>query len=318
MDDASLLNELAPAAENLLERHLEKQTRKNWYPHEYVPWSLGRDFVEGEQWDPNDFPLPDAVRSALFVNLLTEDNLPYYFETINRIFGRDGVWRTWSHRWTAEENRHAIVIRDYLTVTRAIDPRGLEDARMGQMSGGEVPQPASVADGFVYVALQELATRIAHRNTGQILLDQGSDHPATKAGYDVMARVATDENLHYLFYRDITTAAIAVDPSAVVCAIERQVKDFEMPGTGIVGFAKHAQAIANANIYNVEQHHNQILDKVVLQHWDLAGITGLNDEAERARDRAIKQINRIGKLARVLSERAAAHAERQRLFGANP
>ena len=47
--------------------------------------------------------------------------------------------------------------------------RLLEDGRMSQMSGGQVPEPDSAVDGFVYVALQELATRIAHRNTGKAL-----------------------------------------------------------------------------------------------------------------------------------------------------
>ncbi len=303
-----VLADLAPAAERLYERHLT--TCKPWYPHESVPWSMGRDFVAGEEWNPNEYPLPDAVRSALYVNLLTEDNLPYYFETINRVFGRDTVWRSWSHRWTAEEARHSVAIRDYLTVTRAIDPRQLEDARMGQMSGGEVPQPQSVADGFVYVALQELATRIAHRNTGKLLADTGSDHPAVTSGYDIMARVATDENFHYLFYRDITSEMIAVDPSTVVCAIERQVKDFEMPGTGIAGYAAHAAAIASAGIYNLQLHYDQILVPVVLRHWALEKLEGLTAEAEQARERIMKQINRIGKLATRITERAAANAAR--------
>ena len=138
---------------------------------------------------------PDEVRSALFVNLLTEDNLPYYFRTIERMFGADSVWGTWARRWTAEEGRHSIVIRDYLTVTRAIDPVQLERARMAQVECGEVPEPETPQDGFAYVALQELATRIAHHNTGKLLTD--------KAGYDVMKKVASDENRHYLFYRDL-------------------------------------------------------------------------------------------------------------------
>jgi hypothetical protein len=79
------------------------------------------------------------VRSSLFVNLLTEDNLPYYFRTIESMFGRDSAWGTWVRRWTAEEGRHSIVLRDYLTVTRMIDPVALERARMHQVSGGEVP-----------------------------------------------------------------------------------------------------------------------------------------------------------------------------------
>ena len=306
--DLPLLSQLAPAAERLYERHLS--TCKPWYPHETVPYSLGRTFEPDYTWDPEDFVLPDAVRSALFVNLLTEDNLPYYFETINRMYGREEIWRTWSHRWTAEENRHAIAIRDYLTVTRAIDPKALEDARMAQMSGGEVPQPDSAIDGFVYVALQELATRIAHRNTGKLLQQGAGDHPGAQPGYDVMARVAADENFHYLFYRDITSEAIEVDPSAVVCAIERQVRDFEMPGSGIIGFARHAAAIANVGIYNMALHHDQILVPVVLRHWALEKIEGLNAEAEQARIRVLRHIERLGELARRLTDRAKANAER--------
>jgi acyl-[acyl-carrier-protein] desaturase len=313
MNDHALLQELAPSAEFLMNRHLSKS--KSWYPHECVPWSMGKDFLEGEAWDPRDFPLPDSVRSALFVNLLTEDNLPYYFETIDRMFTKDGIWRAWSHRWTAEENRHSIVMRDYLTVTRAIDPRALEDARMAQMSGGQVPEPDGVFDGFVYVALQELATRIAHFNTGKLIAETGGDHPAAKAGYDVMTRVAADENFHYLFYRDITSEAIKLDPSAAVLAIERQVTDFEMPGTGIVGFARHAAAIASAGIYNLEQHVDQILRPVVLGRWAIEKLEGLSAEAEQARARVVNRIERLGLLAQKMNERARAAAERNQGFG---
>ena len=293
MDDAVLLSELTPMAENLLDRHLA--TAKEWFPHELVPWSRGRDFVPGEAWDPDESPLPDATRSALFVNLLTEDNLPYYFRTIERIFGADDVWGVWARRWTAEEMRHSIVIRDYLTVTRSLDPMALERGRMRQVSGGEVPEPTTVADGFVYVALQELATRIAHRNTGKLLED--------KPGYDVMARVASDENLHYLFYRDLVTAALQVDPSSVVIAIERQVREFEMPGTGIPDFATHAMAIARAGIYDFEIHHDQILVPVVLRHWDVEALEGLSPEAEEARRKLVKRIERVGRAGRRFAAR---------------
>ena len=314
-EDRALLAELAGTAETLFDRH--HAASKPWYSHELIPWSLGRDFAPGEPWSPDDVSLPDAVRSALFVNLLTEDNLPYYFETIDRMFGKEGIWRAWSHRWTAEEARHSIAIRDYLVVTRAIDPWALEDARMGQMSGGEVPQPNTACDGFVYVALQELATRISHRNTGKLLQAEmeKSDHPAARAGYDVMARVAADENFHYLFYRDITSAAIEVDPSSVVCAIDRQITDFEMPGTGIVGFADHARAIANAGIYNLPIHYGQILAPVVLRHWNLEAIVGLNAEAEVARERIVKLLGRLEKASARMTERTARRAARAEADG---
>ena len=232
MDSRRLLSDLTPVAERLLERHLA--SAKEWFPHEFVPWSRGQDFAPGEAWDADASPIDPAVRSALFVNLLTEDNLPYYTNQLCQMFPTTDVWGTWVRRWTAEEGRHSIVLRDYLTVTRTIDPVALERARMAQVERGEVPQPDSTPDAMVYVALQELATRIAHHNTGKRCEDP--------AGYEVMKRIASDENRHYLFYRDLTTAAIEMDPSAMVCAIERQVRTFEMPGTGIIDFEQHAQA----------------------------------------------------------------------------
>jgi acyl-[acyl-carrier-protein] desaturase len=149
----------------------------------------------------------------------------------------------------------------------------------------------------VYVALQELATRIAHRATGRML-----EEPA---GYEVMARVATDENHHFLFYRDLVAAALEVDPSPVVLAVERQVRDFEMPGTGIPGFEEHAKAIAKAGIYDLQIHHDQILVPVVLRQWKLESLVGLTDEAEQARDRVQRRIERVGKAGRHLAERWA-------------
>jgi acyl-[acyl-carrier-protein] desaturase len=293
--DHALVAELTPTAEALLGRHLN--TAKEWFPHELVPWSRGRDFTPGEAWDEDAAELPAEVRSALFVNLLTEDNLPYYFWTLDHIFGAGAVWGEWARRWTTEEMRHSMVIRDYLMVTRAIDPVALERARMVQVGNGVVPCPDFAADGFVYVALQELATRVAHHNTGKAL--QATD----RAGYEVMKRVAADENLHYLFYRDLATAAIAVDPSAMVLAIERQVHDFEMPGTGIPDFAIHAKAIARAGIYDFQIHHDQILVPVVLRHWDLEHLEGLSPEAEQARARVLKRIERIGRAGRRFASR---------------
>jgi acyl-[acyl-carrier-protein] desaturase len=297
--DARLLHELTPTLEQLLERHLAQS--KEWFPHELVPWGRGRDFEPGAAWIPDDagVSLPDEVRSALFVNLLTEDNLPYYFRTIESVFGRDGAWGEWARRWTAEEGRHSIVIRDYLTVTRALDPVALERARMAQVQCGQVPEPESPADALAYVALQELATRIAHHNTGKLV-----DDPA---GYEVMKRVASDENRHHLLYRDLVSAALDVDASWAVQAIDRQVRAFEMPGTGIVDFAAHARAIARAGIYDFAVHHDQILVPVVLRHWRLEHLEGLDADGERARASLLRHVERVGKAARRVAARREQH-----------
>ncbi len=298
-EDTALLEALTPEAERLMERHLSSS--KEWFPHEFVPWSLGRDFEPGEEWVADDATMSPAVRAALVVNLLTEDNLPYYFRTIERMFGDDNVWGAWSKRWTAEEGRHSIVIRDYLTVTRAVDPVELERDRMAQVGAGIVPEPPSAAEGMVYVALQELATRIAHFNTGKLLNDE--------AGYKVMKRVMTDENFHFIFYRDLCTAALKVNPSELVIAIEKQVRDFEMPGTGIPNFGERSKMIAKAGIYDMQIHHEQILVPVVMREWAVESLEGLTPEAEQARIALVDRIERIGRIAAKAAERAARQAD---------
>jgi acyl-[acyl-carrier-protein] desaturase len=292
----AIVHELEAVAASLLERHL--QTSKEWFPHELVPWSQGRDWGAEGSWSPDDTVVPAEVRSALFVNLLTEDNLPYYFRTIERVFGPDGAWGEWARRWTAEEGRHSIVIRDFLTVTRALDPWALERGRMAQVSGGVTPEPESAQDGFAYLTLQELATRVAHRNTGK-RFDDG-------AGYEVMARVAADENLHFLFYRDLVSAALEIDPSGTVLAIDRQVRAFEMPGVGIPDFTEHALAIARAGIYDFLVHHDQILQPVVVRQWRLPALEGLTPEAEQARERVLSHIDRVARVGSRLAERRSA------------
>ncbi|GBL21116.1 putative acyl-[acyl-carrier-protein] desaturase DesA1 [Acidimicrobiaceae bacterium] len=196
MDRKSLLREIEPVAGELLNRHLG--VAKEWFPHEMVPYSRGKDFVAGEQWKDSDADfgavnneMSDAVRASLYVNLLTEDNLPYYFRDIDQLFGNDGAYGEWGRNWTAEEGRHSIVIRDYLTVTRAIDPIALERARMQQVRTGQVPAPLDLYEALAYLSMQELATRIAHRNTGKAMADE--------VGQAIMSRVGNDENLHYLF-----------------------------------------------------------------------------------------------------------------------
>ena len=90
--------------------------------------------------------------------------------------------------------------------------------------------------------MQELATRVAHGNTGRALADP--------AGQAIMRRVAADETLHHLFYRDIVTAALERHPDATVLAIDAQARHFTMPGLDMPELHEHAPAIADAGIYS--------------------------------------------------------------------
>ncbi|GAB1641586.1 acyl-ACP desaturase [Krasilnikovia sp. MM14-A1259] len=276
LSDLALLTELESVVESNLNRHLA--TAKEWFPHEYVPWSQGTDFdgvLGGQAWEPGQSKLPDVARTSLIVNLLTEDNLPSYHHEIATEFGRDGAWGTWVHRWTAEEGRHGIAIRDYLLATRAVDPVALERARMTHMSEGYTNAFSGVLPSISYVSFQELATRVAHRNTGRISGDPICDQ--------LLARVAQDENLHMLFYRNLLTAAFELAPDAAMQAVLEVVKAFQMPGHGIDNFRRKSVQIAKAGIYDLRIHHDEVLQPV-LRQLRIFERTGLSGDGEAARE----------------------------------
>ena len=108
------------------------------------------------------------------------------------------------------------------------------------------------------------------------------------------------------------SAAVEMDPSSAVVAIANQVKGFAMPGMGITDFDNHARIIAEAGIYDLSIHHDQILQPVVLRDWNLPGLTELSGIAEAARDRLMKLIDRIGRVGQRLAER---YAEARRSLG---
>lgn len=339
--DAKLLPEITETIVPLINRHINPSRFRDpelrdefptvttymgenggqWTPALAIPWTVGENFPRDYQWTPADSPLPAPARSSLVVGVLTEDNLPYYSETIDRKFGTNKAMGFWNKIWTAEEGRHAEVMRWVMTVGRLVDPVQLERDRMEQVITAEVPNPPSVAESMVYVAIQELATRVSHQNTGKLIADtavaddelfplnadgtalanmdpdlvrglepEQRDSYMRNVGRAVMTRIAGDENKHFAFYRDaVKNGALVLDPSTVVKAIERQVRGFQMPGTGIRDFWAQAALISDAGVYDLRIHHDTILKPLVMgdKGWGLESIEGLDDDAERARERTV-------------------------------
>lgn len=280
---------LTARLETALDAHLARA--QQWYPHEYVPWAQAQDFAD-QPWELTQSRLSPEVRAAVQLNLLTEDNLPGYHGEIARVLGRSDAWITWLNRWTAEEGRHAIALRDYLTVTRAVDPVVLEDERMATVSGGFSAGDRDGLRVIAYVSMQELATRVAHRGTGRY-----SDEPGLER---LLARISTDENLHMVLYRDLFAAALEVDPVAALRALTEEVVGFQMPGTGIPGFVRRAAVVARAGIYDLAIHRDQVLAPL-LRFWAVFD-RALPPEAEAERDR-------LGLVMAEIDRRVAKQAE---------
>ena len=83
--DRELLVELEPEAGPLYDRHAK--VAQEWFPHDYIPYRLGRDF-DKEPWTPDQPRLTGVAQTAFEVDLLTEDNLPCYHRLIHGMFGK--------------------------------------------------------------------------------------------------------------------------------------------------------------------------------------------------------------------------------------
>ena len=136
-----------------------------------------------------------------------------------------------------------------------------------------------------YVAFQELATRVSHRNTGHHAGDPVCDR--------MLARIATDENLHMVFYRNLLAAALEIAPDQTMRAIADVVTDFRMPGHSIPGFERAAARMAIGGIYNLRIHHDDVLRPVLRHEASRAdrrraagagGTRGLHGRAQRPGD----------------------------------
>ena len=306
-----LIRELEPAVAIEFERHVK--TTRDWYPHEYVPWSEGRTFagpLNGDAWEAKDSKLTPIAQDSLILNLLTEDNLPSYHTEIQLAMSRDGAWNQWIGRWTAEEARHGIVLRDYLMATRGVDPKGLEDLRMAHMQAGyQTPYPNDMLHTVSYVTFQELATRISHRNTGRISNDEICEA--------MLARVALDENLHMLFYRNLLAEAIKLEPNAAMRAITDVLVNFQMPGAGMPGWGRKSVQIALAGIYDPQLHLEDVV-MPVLRAWGIFELETLTGDGALAREELAAYLKQSTTDVNSFVEKRENHFQRLIVRGQEP
>ncbi|NBU34491.1 acyl-ACP desaturase [bacterium] len=310
--DPELLLDLKDTAGILMERHLAASNKNPWIPESYVPYSFATDYNPNEPWNVHGWDIPQWLDDALTVNLSTEDNLPYYSPDLDKMFGGESEWDAWNKRWTAEERRHSIVLRSGIMALRLVDPVKLEAEAMIQVSTGEVPKLTTPLDGMIYVALQELATFISHNNTANALegfansVVSKNQHNALSMFVGGIKRTGKDENLHYLFYKDICAEAYRLRPLEFLQSLARVIRYFEMPGTGIPDFKEKSERIAAAGIYSAKIHVEKVLEPVIFRQWHVdsysspkAATPVESQELEKARENVMRQYKLIKRVAAI-------------------
>lgn len=303
MSNHAQANELVASVDDtiktLMAEHRER--RSHWYFHDFIPWESGRNYAD-QPWQESDATLSPEIRTALVLNLLTEDNLPYYYSLFQPYCDADSSLAKWSRLWTAEEGQHAIAMRAYLLTTRNCDPRALEDERMATVEAGWFGNFTTILDMFCYTSAQELATRVSHRNAGA-----KSD---CEIAHTLMSKIAADENHHFLFYRGVTAALFDQNPSVMLQALQRVLENFAMPGTAIPGFQRRALSMARIGIYNLRIHSENVVEPL-LRSWKLDGLTDLTPEGEASRDVLLAMPAELIERAEIFEARQEKMAKRR-------
>ncbi|MEU1428038.1 acyl-ACP desaturase [Nocardia sp. NPDC005746] len=271
--DRDLLDSLEAEVETNLTRHIDASPE--WQPHDYVPWSDGRNFqaMGGTDWDPAQSELSEVAKTALTVSVLIADNLPSYHRELGKHL-RTGPWWRWVGRWTAEENRHEILIRNFLMVTRAVDPIALERMRMAAMTASFNRPGMHLLEVLAVAAFEEAAAAVRHRNTARL------------AG-DVMVasiadRLAADDELQAVFFANLISAALDLAPDQTLRAIADRVADFQVPVIELSDGRSSDEVLAAAGIYD-RAREPELVFGPLLEQWKVFTRTDLGEDGEKAR-----------------------------------
>ena len=212
-----VLDAVAPQVAEFMQRH--RDSRKLWMPSDLLPAHEQSDAehdAEIAALRERARGLPDSVRVALALNLLTEEGLPHFHRLVAQYMGHDGVWAEWNNLWTAEEDRHGCILRDYVRDARLFDMRALEQMQYQYIESGFNPEwkddPYRL---LAYTSLQEKATQTSHANAGRLA---GQYEPKLQK---ILAHICADEARHYAFYRDSFTAVLKADTNPEVGILVR-------------------------------------------------------------------------------------------------
>lgn len=294
---AEVLEEIEPQVAKLMDSH--KKKRKMWFPSEFLP--------ADEQMDENQHriltklrdrarSLSDAVRVSIAMNLITEEGLPHFHRLLATYLKQESVWQKWNFLWTAEEDRHGCVLRDYVRDTRLLKFRHIEMMQFAYLEKGFTPSwdkdPYRV---FAYTTLQERATQVSHRNTGKAA---GDEEPMLKG---ILANVAADEARHFTFYRNVFKHILEVDPNRALQSALAILPSIEMPGVSMPNFHNMADIIRRIGIYGPWDYLKIVEESI--DFWKIDLMTGLNEAGRKAQERIMKIPDRLLKVAKYIDHK---------------
>jgi acyl-[acyl-carrier-protein] desaturase len=256
----ALTVELEPVVEANMDRHLN--TEDIWFAHDYVPFERGENFafLGGRDWDPSQASLPRVITDACEILLILKDNMAGHHRELVEHFILEEWWGRWLGRWTAEEHLHAIALREYLVVTREIDPVANEEVRVEHVMKGYRADQYSQVETLVYMAFSERTHAVFCRNLAAQI-----EEPILAGLID---RIAKDEARHELFFANLVAHCLDYTRDETISAIADRAADLHVVGGDIDAYADKVKTVADAGIFGDPQLRQAISDRIT--EWGLA------------------------------------------------
>ena len=250
----ALTLELEPVVEEQLRRHLD--TEDAWFAHDYVPFDQGENyaFLGGRDWDASDVTLPKKVTDAVEILLITKDNLAGYHRELVEHFILEDKWGRWLGRWTAEEHLHAVALRNYLVVTREVDPSANEDVRVEHVMKGYRADSYSQIETLAFMAMWERAHAVFCRN-----LEAQTDEPVLRG---LVGKIARDEERHAEFFTNLVAHCVSAMRDETVDAIATRAAALDVVGGDIDAYADKVATVAEAGIFDRAALQQVVADSI--------------------------------------------------------
>ena len=278
---------------------------KIWQPSDFLPNSQSETFLEDvKELQEIAKDLPYHFWVAMVGDTITEEALPTYESWLMEVEGVDNEgkngWSKWVRQWTGEENRHGDLLNKYLYLSGRVNMKEVEITTQYLINDGfDIGTGKDPYKNFVYTSFQELATYISHNRVSQIAKKYG-DHKLSKA----CKMIAGDEMRHHHAYSEFINQIFKVDPSEMMLAFQYMMKQkITMPahflresGQSIsTAFNQFSDSAQKLGVYTANDYI-EIMQKLLVK-WDIDKITGLTDEAEKARDYLMKLPARMAKIS---------------------
>ena len=280
---------------------------KIWQPTDLLPDSQKETFFEDvKELREIAKELPYDFWVTLVGDTITEEALPTYeswlmdVEGVNQTDNIGNGWSKWIRSWTGEENRHGDVLNKYLYLSGRVNMREIEMTTQHLISDGfDIGTGRDPYKNFVYTSFQELATYVSHNRVAQIAKKHG-DNKLSK----MCKLIAGDEMRHHHAYSEFVNRIFQVDPSEMMLAFQYMMKQkIVMPAqflresgekisTAFELFSDSAQRIGVYTAHDYVDIMQKLIDK-----WEISKISGLTDEAEKARDYLMKLPARMARIS---------------------